>query len=432
MDIESDSMNITCNEVHNNIYGFVFWNAKPKVNYNNIYSNTQYGVYRTALGDLTGVLDARYNWWGHASGPNHSTNPTGLGDKVTDYVSFRPWLQAKKVPPLVHDVGVISITATPNMVKIGDTVHINVTVKNKGNTFENITLTTTYGSNTKKETINDFAPGTETTFQYNWDTTGESTCIHTIAAIANPVPGETHIADNFKSTVVAIVSKIPPSANLKVEPSAAKGFVRGYFEVNVTISDLDVYWDMAGFDIKLYYNTTMLNATEVRLGAFATRFNLTYEIVKEINDAEGYVELAYMWDMAHLTPEQRPHPYGSGTLFTIRFLVTAEGQGDLTFEFPSGFPLAAFPNATKWCSDTAEPIRYVTKDGTVETKLPWIEDINADGKVDILDVVMATSAYATRPGDRYWNPYVDLNGDNFINILDLVTITRVYGLKQDP
>jgi len=92
MDIESDLMNMTCNEVYNNIYGFVFWNAKPKVNYNNIYNNIQYGVYRTAMGNLTGVLDARFNWWGDASGPTHPSNLGGTGDKISDNVDYSPWL----------------------------------------------------------------------------------------------------------------------------------------------------------------------------------------------------------------------------------------------------------------------------------------------------------------------------------------------------
>lgn len=36
--------------------------------------------------------DARYNWWGHGSGPYHpSLNPAGLGDAVGDGVEFIPW-----------------------------------------------------------------------------------------------------------------------------------------------------------------------------------------------------------------------------------------------------------------------------------------------------------------------------------------------------
>lgn len=67
------------------------------VNYNNIYDNRGYGVANFALGG--GILDARYNWWGHASGPggpDGRVNPAGKivgkGDKVGSNVSWEPWL----------------------------------------------------------------------------------------------------------------------------------------------------------------------------------------------------------------------------------------------------------------------------------------------------------------------------------------------------
>jgi len=37
------------------------------------------------------TINAQNNWWGAASGPYHSTNLGGLGDPVSDYVSFNPW-----------------------------------------------------------------------------------------------------------------------------------------------------------------------------------------------------------------------------------------------------------------------------------------------------------------------------------------------------
>jgi len=59
------------------------------VNYNNIFGNELYGAKN--LG--TGTLDARFNWWGDASGPYHPTlNPAGLGNNVSDNVNFNPWL----------------------------------------------------------------------------------------------------------------------------------------------------------------------------------------------------------------------------------------------------------------------------------------------------------------------------------------------------
>jgi len=50
-------------------------------------------------------------------------------------------------------------------------------------------------------------------------------------------------------------------------------------------------------------------------------------------------------------------------------------------------------------------------------------DLNGDGKVDIYDVVLASVAYGSRPGDPNWNSYADLAPpQGIINIYDIVTI----------
>ncbi len=38
------------------------------------------------------TLDATSSWWGTATGPTHSSNPSGTGDSVSDNVNFTPWL----------------------------------------------------------------------------------------------------------------------------------------------------------------------------------------------------------------------------------------------------------------------------------------------------------------------------------------------------
>lgn len=57
------------------------------ITHNKFVGNTTYGVQNAG----TNVVNAEYNWWGYASGPTHSTNPCGSGDKVSDYVDFDPW-----------------------------------------------------------------------------------------------------------------------------------------------------------------------------------------------------------------------------------------------------------------------------------------------------------------------------------------------------
>jgi parallel beta-helix repeat protein len=66
--------------------------SMPILFHNNIVDNAGYAIRNT---DPLVMIDAENNWWGDATGPYHSTlNPGGLGDSVSDYVDFNPWLTA--------------------------------------------------------------------------------------------------------------------------------------------------------------------------------------------------------------------------------------------------------------------------------------------------------------------------------------------------
>jgi hypothetical protein len=54
-------------------------------------------------------------------------------------------------------------------------------------------------------------------------------------------------------------------------------------------------------------------------------------------------------------------------------------------------------------------------------------DINGDGKVDVLDVIMASNAFGSYPGQPRWNPIVDFNFDGRVNILDMILIAGSFG-----
>lgn len=81
----------SCTIANNNAGGiFCDDSSSSDIHYCDIYGNSGYGVIG---GNDSNWLNAENNWWGDASGPYHATlNPGGLGDPVSDYVDFDPWL----------------------------------------------------------------------------------------------------------------------------------------------------------------------------------------------------------------------------------------------------------------------------------------------------------------------------------------------------
>ncbi|HKQ57325.1 MAG TPA: T9SS type A sorting domain-containing protein, partial [Candidatus Eisenbacteria bacterium] len=69
--------------------------ANPPIHHSSLLaSTTVFGLNNT---DPTVTINAIDNWWGHSTGPldnlvgNPDHNPGGLGAKVSDYVTYRPW-----------------------------------------------------------------------------------------------------------------------------------------------------------------------------------------------------------------------------------------------------------------------------------------------------------------------------------------------------
>jgi len=85
-------------------------------------------------------------------------------------------------------------------------------------------------------------------------------------------------------------------------------------------------------------------------------------------------------------------------------------------------------------SGYAWPVPYETDeadniytDGTIEIVEPGNPDINGDGIVDIVDIVIVALAFGSEPGDPNWNPVADLNGDGIVDIVDIVLVAIHFG-----
>jgi len=88
-------------------------------------------------------------------------------------------------------------------------------------------------------------------------------------------------------------------------------------------------------------------------------------------------------------------------------------------------------NFTIWAEASQVPYETnlennVYVDGWVKIKM--IGDVDGNGVIDILDLILVSTAYGSREGDPNWNPDADVASPwGVIDILDLVTISSKYG-----
>ncbi len=130
----SSNNDILYNQITSNTLAGIGLNsssANNEVHYNTITGHFLYGIY---VDDAGSLVNATYNWWGSWSGPKHATtNPSGTGDTVTNYVLYRPW-GLYNVPPTIDVLDKTSIAEDSYYEKTysgsdknGDTLTWNVT-----------------------------------------------------------------------------------------------------------------------------------------------------------------------------------------------------------------------------------------------------------------------------------------------------------------
>ena len=99
----------------------------------------------------------------------------------------------------------------------------------------------------------------------------------------------------------------------------------------------------------------------------------------------------------------------------------------LTFFYQISNVNANSPAINKDAS-TGKSISAVTSNNWPDW-LNWTipEDLNLDCKVNILDALMLSSAYGSKPGDLNWNIAADIKNDGIINILDAISLSNHFG-----
>jgi len=259
-------------------------------------------------------------------------------------------------------------------------------------------------------------------------------------ASGNPIP---HDDVSMQVTILPLEHIYSPEPLLKVSPTTYHPVYNHTFNVNIPLmnllhGDLSPEWDVAGFEFKLTYNSTLLHGLGVTVDPdswFASFWPGGVFIIKnETNDATGLAWICFIGlpaaDGTH-TPVE-----GQGRIAVVHFNATCElppsftvdalqlGIIDLTI---SGFPHPGNPwppwNGLDCAVDLPSSVEGVPKF--------LFGDVNFDDAVNILDIVNIASIYGCKEGERNWIPEADLVVPyGKIDILDLVTCTAHYGEHQ--
>ncbi|AEE49027.1 CARDB domain-containing protein [Haliscomenobacter hydrossis] len=114
-----------------NLIGLYKEGGNVRVKESNIFGNIDFGVQNATTVDV----DATLNWWGDSTGPQHpQKNPSGKGNKVSNYVLFEPWQQQKIT--FKNDVGIASILGPNTRCNLSSTETIRVTIANYGSVVQ--------------------------------------------------------------------------------------------------------------------------------------------------------------------------------------------------------------------------------------------------------------------------------------------------------
>lgn len=153
-----------------------------------------------------------------------------------------------------RDVAVLSVHPSPTKVYIGETINIDVVVKNKGWEIESFNVSAYYNETSiGVSLISDLQPRSNETLRFIWNTSVVLEGIYRISVHAEPVPGEINTADNVLiNGFVEVTAPVHDIAVLSVTPSSNVVHIGETLDIDVIIKNEGNY--IESFDVVLYYS----------------------------------------------------------------------------------------------------------------------------------------------------------------------------------
>jgi hypothetical protein len=318
------------------------------VTYNSIAQNLNFGVFNNG----SGILDARDNWWGDATGPYHQQlNPSGRGDNVSDFVNFQPWLEEQPGQPIVATEPSLTIIApgetcniTVNALNVTDVTGwefklfyrsdiVNCTgvsegpfLSREGGTFFLPQIDNTYNStygyvlvacSLLGQNVSVSGSGIMATLTFEALAKGE-----TMLDLVDTELSDTRIPPQ-PIPHASVNGAIQVSTIMKVNPSTSSFIVGQGFSTGVAINGVA---NLTGWEFKLFYRSNILNCTDVEEGPFLRTGGSTFftvQISNDYNSTHGRVLVACSLLGLDVSVN------GSGTIAVLSFTALSTGNTTL-------------------------------------------------------------------------------------------------------
>ena len=275
-----------------------------------------------------------------------------------------------------HDIALVDISFSPNVVLPGDIVNINVTVENQGAYNESFNVSVYVDSTKIGEKSVSLNENLAVTLQFEWNTTNFDKGDYEISASADPVKDEIETADN-SMTANGTVTILYPGHDISIlNVASIKSVVgQGYStDITVSVKNYGIYSET--FNVTVYVNASIIGTEEVTLSS-ATLATLTF-----------------IWNTTG---------FDKGNYTTSAYAQPVPNEVEIADNEKSG--------------------------ETVYVGLPG--DINADGGVYIDDIAAIAQVFGAESGFPSYKPECDITNDGQILIDDVSIAARNFG-KTDP
>ena len=170
--------------------------------------------------------------------------------------------------------------------------------------------------------------------------------------------------------------------------------------------------NVAGYQLTLHFDSMALEPSWVGSGDYL--FPDTQEYERPL-DTLYFIENSVMLSASSLTGAAN----GDGTLATVTFGVLSTTASTVSV---SGYLIA--PNGLR--SIPTFEAAEIQERKEEEVIAPLMEDVNGDGVVNILDLVMVASSFGQQVSEE--GDPADVNEDGVVNIVDLVKVAGALGV----